>query len=108
MREKPLAPGFECLGIVELQDFHIRDDQTRSLDDRQYLRQSGYIAARKYVFGDPGIGDARRIAAANRMQERDAVVGQELGDGGSLRPIVCRSAMPSSARSLAHWPKKAS
>src|SRR5262249_20751966 len=79
MREKPLAPGFERLGIVELQDFHIRDYQARPLDDRKSPRQSGYITAGKYVFGDPGIGDARRSTAANRMQERDTVVGEKLG-----------------------------
>ena len=89
MSEKTLSPSLERLGIVKLQNFDIGDDQTGALDRRKYFRQSRNIAAREYVFCDPWIGDARRAAAADRVQERDAILREKLrafGEKGVVEP----------------------
>ena len=78
MREEPLAPGLERLGIMQLQDFDIGHDELRALDRRQNFGKGRDIAAGEDVFGDPGIGDAGRARAADRVQQRDAVVGKKL------------------------------
>jgi hypothetical protein len=51
--------------------------KTGLFDGRQNFRKRRNVAAREDVFGDPRIGDVRRTAAADRVQQNDAVVGEE-------------------------------
>jgi hypothetical protein len=48
---------------------------------RQHLGQAGRVAAGEDVFGDPGIGAAGPVAAADGVQQRHAVRLQAARDG---------------------------
>src|SRR5208282_3368877 len=47
-------------------------------DGGQYFRERGDVASRKDIFGDPGIGDAWSAAAADRVQQKNAVIAEKL------------------------------
>ena len=87
VRQEPLAPGLQRFGVVQPQDLDVGDQQARALDRGQHLRQRRDIAAGEDVFGDPGIGDVRPLRAADRVQQHDAVVGQELGAFAEKRVV---------------------
>src|SRR6202166_2785273 len=94
--KETLAPGFERLGIVQLQNFDVADQKAGALDGRQHFGQRRDVAAREDVFGDPGIGDAGRAAAADRVQQRDAIVGEK------LRPFAEEDIVKADADMLEH------
>src|SRR5262245_10970215 len=72
------APLAQRFGIVQTQDLDIRDPQASALDDRQNFGERWDIAAREDVFADPGTGGAGTVGAANRVEQGDAVVGQQI------------------------------
>src|SRR3984885_9783087 len=49
VRKKTLAPGFERIGVVELQHFDVGDDQSRALDRRKNFGKGRDVAAWKNV-----------------------------------------------------------
>src|SRR5215471_5716155 len=67
MGQKAFAPGFERLGVMQLQDLNVSDDQARPLDRTEDLRQGRNVAAGKDILGDPRIGDAGRAIATDCM-----------------------------------------
>src|SRR6185437_5228093 len=69
------APGTQGLGIVQAQDLDVGHPQAKALDDRHDFRQGRYVAAWKNVFAYPGIGVARPVDAADRVEEGYAIVG---------------------------------
>ena len=71
--------ALQRLGVVQPQDLDVGDQQAGALDRGQHLRQRRDVAAGEDVLGDPGVGDVRPLRAADRMQQHDAVVGQQLG-----------------------------
>ena len=73
-----LAPQAQRLGVVQAQDLDVGDPQAKPLDHRQHLGQRGRVAAREDVLPDKGVGRARPVDAADRMQQRDSVVGQQV------------------------------
>src|SRR5262249_30255310 len=75
--EEALAPRLEGLGIMQAQDFNIAHQQPSALDRRQYLWKGRYVAAREDVFGNPGIGIAGAVGSSDRMQNDDAIIGDQ-------------------------------
>src|SRR5215469_18815821 len=71
------APRAEGLCVVQAQDFEIGDPEAQPLDGRQYLRKRRNITARKDVFSNPRIGRSWPVLAADRVQQRDAVRGEQ-------------------------------
>src|SRR6202167_4532115 len=78
VRKKTLAPGLQRIRVVQLQHFDVGDDEFRALDRRQNFRKSGDVAAGENVFRYPGIGDARRSATANGVQNKDAIIAENV------------------------------
>jgi hypothetical protein len=65
---------------VQAQDLQIGENQTRTLDDWRDLRESGNVSSRKNVLLCPCTRDGWAIAAAYRMNERDAISAQQFPD----------------------------
>src|SRR3974377_2403587 len=78
MSQKAFAPGLECLGVVQLQNLHVGDDQACPLDRAEDFRQGRNVAAGEDVLGDPGIGYPGWTVPTDCVQERDAVFGKKL------------------------------
>ena len=81
------------LSIVQPQHLDVGDPEAHLLDRRQHLRQGRGVAAGEDVFAQPGVGAARRLHAADRMQQHDAVVGQKLLHLGEVFDVVRRADM---------------
>src|ERR1044071_6809668 len=69
---------------MQPQDFHVADQKAGALDGRDHLGRSRDVATRKDAFGDPGAGHIGAGGAADRMQEHDAVIGEQLGTAAEI------------------------
>ena len=62
-------------------------------DHRHHFGQGRDVAAREDIFADPGIGGARPVGAADRVQQHDAVIGQQLARLGEELRVIARAHM---------------
>src|ERR1700727_1871879 len=81
-RHKPLAPNAQRLGIVQPQDFNVRDVKAGPLDRWQHFGQAGNVAAGEDIFADPGVGHARNGVAADGMEQHHSIVVEQSVDFG--------------------------
>ena len=82
MGEEAIAPRLERVGVVQPQDLDVGDEEPEALDRASTSDSARDVAAGEDVFLDPGIGGARRLGAADRMQRHDAVVLEQAADRG--------------------------
>ena len=81
----PVADGF---GVVEAEDFDVRGDEFLVFDGAEDFGEGGGVAAGEDVAGDPGVGDGGAVAAADGVDERDAVRREEIAEGSEVFGIV--------------------
>ena len=86
-----LAPDAAGLGVVQAQDLDVGDPQVGLLDGRDDFRQAGDVAAREDVFLGEGVGGARPVHLADRVNQGHAVVVQQAMDGLEIGPEVRRA-----------------
>src|SRR5207245_11196730 len=88
IRLEALPPLPQRLGVVEAKNLDVREPEAEPFDDRQYLGKGGGIAAGENVLADPGIGLARPVHAADRMDHRDAAAGEKLLHLGEILAVT--------------------
>ena len=81
-------PGAQRLGVVEAQDLDVGDPQPGPLGFGDDLGQGRRIAAREDVLAQPGVGRARSVHAADRVQQGDPVGRQELAQPAEIGRVL--------------------
>ena len=93
VREEALAPGLQRLGVVEPQDLDVGRLQPDLVDHRQHLRHRRDVAAGEDVLLDPGVGVARAVEAADRVEHHDAVRREQVAAGVEKGAVVADADM---------------
>ncbi len=82
------APVAQRLGVVEPPDLDIGGPEVAVLDGGHHFGQGGHIAAGEDVLRDPGAGHAGAARAADGVDQRHAVGGEQRRDLGEVFAVM--------------------